>query len=160
MPCLYLTHNNSQIFVRVGIIDPAAFNPAAGPVQMGSLPPPRMFNALVDTGAQKTMISANVVNALSLVPRGQISVQGVGHNVTYHNGYLFHVAFTLPLLGPVAQGMTVPPGQAALLICVHPTPIYGAELPAAVGLDVLLGMDILSSGSLKIEGNGQYSFSF
>lgn len=43
---------------------------------------------------------------------------------------------------------------------VNPTVIAGGELPLSHGFDVLLGMDILSSGSLKIEGNGQASFSF
>ena len=117
-----------------------------------------MFRALVDTGAQKTMISTNVVTTLNLTPRGQIGVQGVGPSVTYHNGYLFHVGFTIPLLTP---GQTIAPGTPMQFMAfVHPTPIYGAELPATIGFDVLLGMDILSSGSLKVEGNGHFSFSF
>jgi predicted aspartyl protease len=113
-----------------------------------------MFIALVDTGAQKTMISSRVVNTLGLQPHGKIPVQGVGHTVTYHNGYLFHVAFTLPI---VSQGQIVP---NQLLVFSHPSVIYGAELTATMGFDVLLGMDILSSGSLKVEGSGHFSFSF
>ena len=106
------------------------------------------------------MISSNVVNRVGLKPRGQIPIQGVGPNVTYHNAYLFHVAFTLPITGPAAQGMTLSAGQVPVLVCINPTQIYGAELPVAVGFDILLGMDILSSGSLKIEGSGHFSFSF
>jgi aspartyl protease len=159
MPCLWLQHNNSQLFVNVGIIDPTAFNPAAGPLQVGNFQAPPMFRALVDTGAQKTMISTNVVNTLRLTPRGQIPVQGIGPNVTYHNGYLFHVAFTLPIAGPAAP-VNLPAGQMQVLICINPVQIYGAELPVGIGFDVLLGMDVLSSGSLKIEGSGHFSFSF
>jgi hypothetical protein len=106
------------------------------------------------------MISPTVVNALRLTPRGQIPVQGVGPAVTYHNGYLFYVAFTLSLIGPAAQGINVPVGQVPVMVFINPTQIYGAELPAGAGFDVLLGMDILSSGSLKIEGSGHFSFSF
>jgi hypothetical protein len=119
-----------------------------------------MFSALIDTGAQKTMISTNVVNALALQAQGQIPIQGVGPNITYHNGYLFHVAFTLPLLAPGQASPTVPGAPFTLLVHINPNVIYGAELPVLAGFDVLLGMDILSSGSLKVEGNGQFSFSF
>lgn len=121
-----------------------------------------MFAALVDTGAQKTMISTNVVNALGLQAQGQIPIQGVGPNITWHNGYLFHVSFTMPVLGPAA--LALPPGQIQLLVHINPNVIYGAELTIPAGaqaaFDVLLGMDILSSGSLKIEGSGHASFSF
>jgi hypothetical protein len=46
------------------------------------------------------------------------------------------------------------------MVHINPVPVYGGELPVGAGFDVLLGMDILSSGSLKIEGSGHYSFSF
>lgn len=154
MPCLWLQHNNSQLFVSLGILDAIAANIAATPPIGGQIASPRMFLALVDTGAQRTMISNNVVNALGLPPQGKIPIQGVGHTVTYHNGYLFHVAFTLPI---IVQGKPVP---NQLAVFVHPSVIYGAELTAVTGFDVLLGMDILSSGSLKVEGSGHFSFSF
>lgn len=162
MPCLWLQHNNSQLFVNVAIIDAAAVNvqavAAGGANQLAT--PPRMFVALVDTGAQKTMISTNVVNALSLQPQGQIAIQGVGPNITYHNAYLFHVAFTMAI-----GGQPVPPaGQRAMIVHINSNVIYGAELTVPPGaqatFDVLLGMDILSSGLLHIGGNGHYSFSF
>jgi aspartyl protease len=157
MPCLWLQHNNSQLFVNVGIIDASAISFAALPATMAPL---QMFRALVDTGAQKTMIMPNVATALKLQAQGQIQVLGVG-GVTWHNWYLFHVAFTIPFL-PHGQPLP-PPGQpVALTIAAHVNPnvIAGGELPLSHGFDVLLGMDILSSGSLKIEGNGQASFSF
>jgi hypothetical protein len=160
MPCLWLQHNSSQLFVNVGILDATKINLAAMPVFGGGTAVPQMFVALVDTGAQATMISSNVVANLNLQPQGKIAIQGVGPNITYHNGYLFHVAFTIPLT-PIPQGL--PPGsqvQVQLAVFILPKAIYGAELTTASGFDVLLGMDVLSSGSLKIEGSGHYSFSF
>ena len=118
MPCLWLTHNNSQLFINVGIID--ALTQKLSWNSMGAnIPPPRMFTSLVDTGAQRTMISTNVVTTLGLKPQGRQQI-------------IFYL----------------------------PEPIYGAELTASLGFDVLLGMDIISKGSLKIEGNGHFSFSF
>lgn len=162
MPCLWLQHNNSQLFINVAIIDAATFNVAGGPIGPQLPGPPPMFAALVDTGAQKTMITTNVVNTLGLQAQGQIPIQGVGPNITWHNGYLFHVAFTMPVVGPAAVAM--PPGQMQLMVHVNPNVIYGAELTAPAGapaaFDVLLGMDILSSGHLSVGANGQFSFSF
>jgi len=116
-----------------------------------------MFVALVHTGAQKTKISTNVVSQLGLQPQGKIPVQGVG-SLAHHNGYLFHVAFTIPVVQP---GQIITPGsQVQIMVFILPAVIYGAELSAIHGFDVLLGMDVLSSGSLKIEGSGHFSFSF
>jgi len=79
-------------------------------------------------------------------------VQGVGPSLTYHRAFLFYVAFVIPM--PNSQ-------QAQSLVYVNPAPIHGAEISAGAGVfDVLLGMDIISTGSLKVEGNGQFSFCF
>jgi hypothetical protein len=158
MPCLWGSHNNSQIFMAVGILDAANVNPASPPVSAAGMPAPAMFKALIDTGAQRTMISPSVVTNLNLVSIGKVPMQGIGPNVTYHDGYLFHVAFVVPILR-AGQPFTVG-GQAQAMVLYQPTPILGAELSIAGGtFDVLLGMDVISTGSLKIEGNGTYSFS-
>jgi hypothetical protein len=78
-----------------------------------------MFQALLDTGAQRTMISTNVVNTLNLTPVGSIPIQGVGDKVSFHNGYLFHVAFVFPMTSPI-------PGAApSRAIYSNLKPIYG-----------------------------------
>ena len=59
---------------------------------------------------------------------------------------LFHVAFTIP------TGLTLA-GQMQVMVFIHPTVIYGAEFTPPSNFDVLLGMDVLSNGSLKIEGS-------
>src|ERR1700730_6429507 len=156
MPCLWGSHNNSQVFLDVGIVDPATIN-VTGMGRFGAgAPPPHMFKALVDTGAQSTMISTNVVRTLNLTPVGKIPIQGVSHSVQHHNGYLFHVAFLFPMLGTI--GLRGAAGQ--MYIYINQKRIYGGELTlTGAGFDVLLGMDIISTGSLKIEGNGTFSFS-
>jgi hypothetical protein len=157
MPCLWGQHNNSQVFLTVGIIDATAINLTGAGRFGASGPLPNMFQALIDTGAQSTMISTNVVRALNLMPIGKRPIQGVGHNVTYHNEYLFRVAFLFPVPTPGQIG--VPSARATAAIYTS-KPIHGAELTfTGVGFDVLLGMDIISTGSLKIEGNGTFSFS-
>src|ERR1700730_12997669 len=162
MPCLWGQHNNSQIFLNVGIVDASAVNLTAAPPFGASFPNPQMFRALVDTGAQRTMISTNVVNALNLTPLGTVQIRGAGHTITRHNSYLFHIAFVIALpsnVGQMAQAGV--PTQA--LAFLNPNPIHGAEIgltSTGGSFDVLLGMDIIATGSLKIEGNGTFSFSF
>ncbi|MCX7362673.1 MAG: hypothetical protein NTV97_12560 [Alphaproteobacteria bacterium] len=114
------------------------------------------FKALIDTGAQRTMISPNVVSTLKLSAVGKIPIGGVGPTVHFHNACLFHVAFVVP---PFGQNLA--PGQAVQSVAfILPQSIHGGEIPNTGGrFDVLLGMDVISHGSLKIEGNGQFSFS-
>jgi hypothetical protein len=74
---------------------------------------------------------------------GKTAIRGIGPLVTYHNAYLFHVAFVV-----------------AGVVHVLPAPVQGGEIGATHGFDVLLGMDVIGVGSLKVEGNGGFSFSF
>jgi hypothetical protein len=160
MPVLWGQHNGSQVFIQVGIIDASTFqgvSVVAGR-QLPTMQNPTLFTALIDTGAQVTMISPVVAQTLGLRPIGQMPVQGVGHAISHHNAYLFHVAFVLPLPSGVAQ---VPGSGINTIIFVMPNPIYGAEITSTGGnFDVLLGMDVIASGSLKVEVSGHFSFAF
>jgi Aspartyl protease len=159
MACVWGVHNRSQIFLDVGIIDAGT----AATITPGPYAPviqnPPIFKALVDTGAEVTMISPDVASTVGLTAIGQIPIQGVGHTMTYHNAYLFHVAFVVPLL---QTGQLAPAGGGAdTMIFMQPHPIYGGEITSSgEDFDVLLGMDVISTGSLAIEGNGTFSFSF
>jgi hypothetical protein len=143
----------------VGIIDASSIDLPLMPGPFnGVIDPPQMFKSLVDTGCQRTMISTNVVARLGLSAIGKAGIQGVGPNVTYHNTYLFYVAFVLPIIIP---GQVVVPGTfVKSIVHILPSPIYGGEITSTSGFDVLLGMDVISFGSLKVEGNGSFSFSF
>ncbi len=134
MPCLWGQHNNSQVFLTVGIIDSASVN-VTGTGRFGaSAPPPNLFQALIDTGAQATMISTKVVTTLSLTPIGKRPIQGVGPNVTYHNEYLFRVAFLFPVLSPHqigvlgARARLIPLSQVGQYLGLEGRSRNGAEL--------------------------------
>src|SRR5712692_6142038 len=157
MPCLWGRHNNSQVFVALLVLDATnvAANPA-NPLAGVTLSNPPLFTALVDTGAEKTMISPNVVTRLGLNPIGKIPILSSGGNIVHLDGYLFHIGFAVPS-SPIGS----PPGAAPQpLLYTLAKPIWGAEIPYTGGsFDVLMGMDIISTGSLKIEGDGTFSWS-
>ena len=160
MPVVWGNHNNSDIYLNVGILDASTFS-LAGPISATPIAAPTMFRALIDTGAQKTMISPNVINTLNLPPLGKILIGGVGPQAHYHNAYLFYVAFVMAVLQP-GQTTIMPGQQMTAVVNISGNPIYGAEIPAAATggqFDVLLGMDILSTGCLVV-GSGIYSFAW
>ena len=156
MPCVWLQHNKSQLFMNVGVLDAShvqdliSTEVSIDDFNIGN----QMFKALVDTGAQKTMVSKAAAEKVGLRPIGTVPVMGVG-GVSQHQNYLFHIAFVLrvQLSGDAREEVAA--------IHTLPDPIEGAELDLeGAGFDVLLGMDILSTGSLAVEGSGTYSFSF
>ena len=70
--------------------------------------------------------------------------------------------FALPL-GPVAPAGLPSPGLPQLQLQVHflQKTIQGCEFHAgSAAFEVVLGMDVLSIGSLVVQGNGTFSFSF
>ncbi len=151
MPCLWLQHNKSQIFLNVGIVDANTVVDLVG----GNRPDIQnnMFTALLDTGAQVTAISKRAADKLGLRPIGKVPIQGVG-GLSYHNNYFFQVAMVIPIGEQNA-------GKIELAVHIFHKPIEGVELNIAGDqFDVLLGMDIISNCSLAIEGNGTFSLSF
>jgi len=160
MPVITGRHNNSDIFLDLGIIDADAIDITDPTKQLTHIPTPNMFRALVDTGAQKTMISPRVIAALNLTPRGRILVSGVGPTAHYHNGYFFHVAFVVPMIPP---GTVIPPNvptTVQAVVHINTQVIYGGEIPSTGGsFDVLLGMDILATGLLTVQA-GHFAFAY
>lgn len=112
-----------------------------------------VFNALIDTGAQSTCITSVAAEKVGLVPVGKVPIRGVS-GLQYHNNYLFKVGF--------AFGMAANQREVQVTsVHVFDKPIEGAELNVGSStFDVLLGMDIIGMGSLKIDGDGSFSFSF
>lgn len=157
MPCVWLPHNNKQLFINVAIVAPAVIDAVNQNKDPGRV---EMFKALVDTGATSTCITKAVADKVGLVPIGKVPVHGVA-GVSYHNNYLFHVGFTfqqpLPVGTEVDAKAPKPKWNAHFLA----DPIQGAELKiGGDAFQVLLGMDVIASGALVVNGNGSASFSF
>jgi Ni,Fe-hydrogenase III small subunit len=156
MPCIWSRHNTSQLFITVAII-PA--NSIGGVI---SVPiNPCMAVALVDTGATTTGLSHACANRAQLSPVGKIPIHGVGGTV-HQNSYLFHLGFPLALPpGVLIPGVPAPsPGQQAIQLSVLEKVIQGCEFHAPPNFEVLLGMDVISTGTLVVQGDGNFSFSF
>lgn len=157
MPCIWGQHNGSQLFLIVTIL-PVTTNAAPGvPLQT----PLNPYRALVDTGATTTCLSQSCASAIGLVPISKVNVHGVGGPVA-QNCYLFRLGFPLavPAVGIPINAPPPAPGQQQVALHIVNNPIQGCEFSAGLGFDVLLGMDVLGQGSLVVQGNQTFSFSF
>lgn len=151
MPCLWLQHNKRQIFLNVAILRPDDLLAEARGLAASA---PNTFSALLDTGATCTCITKRVAESVGLLPIGKVPIHGVS-GLSYHNNYLFCVGF------PVSRQDYADPRQQVMETHIADVQVQGAELVIPGGeFDVLLGMDILSTGSLAVEGSGTFSFSF
>ena len=149
MPCIWGRHNNSQVFLNVAIFEDGIID-RLQPDQSLTM---HVFSALIDTGAQSTCVTRAVAERVGLTPIGKVPIRGVS-GLSYHNNYLFRVGFAF---GTAGEQNTVTPSHVHI---VDQT-IQGAELNIRSDrFDVLLGMDIIGIGSLKIDGDGSFSYSF
>jgi hypothetical protein len=153
MPCIWGRHDKSQVFVDVVIAEDAFADRLFAADGSNPQTPLHVYRGLIDTGAQSTCISRKVVEELQLAPIGRIPIRGVS-GIRDHNFYLFRVGFEFE--APSRQ-----PGVKQVTVHIVESPITAVELGAEDGdFDVLLGMDIIGLGSLKIDGDGSFSFSF
>lgn len=132
MPCIWGRHDGSQVFLGVAIVEDSFVDhpPVGGTsVETTSF---NVYRGLLDTGAQSTCITSRVAREVGLAPIGKVAIHGVG-GLSYHNNYLFKVAFALKL---AAIGDELPQGR----LHVVDKPIEGVELAVDGGnFDVLLG---------------------
>ncbi len=149
MPCL-----SGRFQYPGGLIIPVVVLPVGavtgGPAISGQVL--HGFSALVDTGATQTCISTKVVNDVGLTPKGKRPMVSASHTVTA-NTYLFSVGFPMGI-APDPRGTVS--GNISIFHAID-----GMEFNAGgAQFDVLLGMDVLSRGSLKIDFDGHFSFCF
>jgi hypothetical protein len=157
MPCIWGQHNNSQLFCPVAILPP---NAPAVVAAGGHFPGPvHVVPALVDTGATVTGIASTLAARLQMQPIGKVSVHGVG-GIQAHNSHLFVVAFPFALPPGASPPPSAPAGQPPIQLQILHKLIQGCEFPGGANFEVLLGMDVISTGSLVVQGNGTFSFSF
>ena len=102
------------------------------------------LKALIDTGATNTCLTPSAVEQLDILPVGMVEVMGI-HGVEVVKQYCFQLGFM-----DYKQEMKIftNPIEGTLL---------GIENP---GFDVLLGMDVISQGTLWVRPNGDWSFEF
>ena len=96
------------------------------------MPSPFVGWGIIDTGATVTMIGTNVVSHLNLVAIGQTRVDAVGG---LRDAYLY--GFKIQLVAGLEMN------------CL---PGIGCDLP--LGIDALIGMDLLSKCLLIVNGPG------
>jgi hypothetical protein len=149
MPLVQGKHNGRQAVVTIAIIDAANYKihkASDERVLKGTIP----FRALIDTGATRTMIATRVATRLNLRLVNKLDFAGLG-GISRRNGYLFHVAF-----------YESPPMSVSEVsnIQIFKKAINGGELSDENTFDVLLGMDVLTSGNLHIDKAGTFRFSF
>ncbi len=108
---------------------------------------------MIDTGAQVTSITENAAKKLELEPSGIVGIQGFA-GPSYRNQYIFKIGFVD--LHQTELGYHHP--KFHLL----EKEIEGPEFDCGIDadFDVLLGMDVLSIGTLTIAPNGSFKFTF
>ncbi len=106
------------------------------------------FTALVDTGASRTCISQNVIDRVGMVGKGQIAVGNV-KRTEMHETFLFYVG-----VWPSTDDRSPPP------VFGVGDEILGIDGGDSRFYDVLLGMNIVSRGTLKIDLDGFFELGF
>lgn len=144
MPCLAFAYNPLvgpiiQVAIFPFNFAPASPTPGQSPFNV------TLYNALIDTGASCTCISAKVCADLKLKPIGKQNVGGV-HGTSAANQYQFQVAV------PFGQGQVNPSGTSNVNFFIHST--VGVEVVPSAGFDILLGRDVLCLGSLTMGFDG------
>lgn len=152
MPCIWGKHDRSQAFLNIAILGQELIERVRASDAAGTPYNLPVFRALIDTGSQATCISREVAAQIGLKPVGKIPIRGVA-GVSYHNNYLFLVGF--PIGAAQSTG-----GDSTMNLHISTQPVEGIEMTVGGDFDVLLGMDIIGLGSLKIDGDGSFSFSF
>ena len=104
------------------------------------------FNALLDTGAQITAISPNVVEKLGLVPIGTLGLTVASGQTVPTFQYRARVDI------PIQYAQAVPEGGSDSFVTGKELLVAGLTYEPD-GYDVLLGMDLLGIFHVTIYGN-------
>lgn len=152
MPDIVGSHNCRQVFTPVILLPVERFEDQLDPGWLSKPASMQVATALIDTGAEGTSITARGAKKLKLEPAGTMGVQGFG-GPKQHNYYIFKVG--LVDLRREESGFQSP--QFHLI----DEEITGAEFDNGdADFDILLGMDILSRGTLTVSCTGNFKFSF
>ncbi|MGE3292319.1 MAG: aspartyl protease family protein [Geminicoccaceae bacterium] len=112
-----------------------------------------LYTALVDTGASCTCVSKRVISEIGLVPHTKVTMVSASSNHDV-NAYYFIVGIPIFLASS-------PMGSVSGKMHMFNEPVQGMELLNPTGrFDVLLGMDVIGRGSLKLDHDRHFSFCF
>jgi hypothetical protein len=153
------THDGRTVILSIAIIDKSKrlSHIKSGKELLSGVKP---YRALIDTGATTTMITTKVVKELNINPVTEMPIRGI-HGVENRFFYLFHIGFYGNLITrEVLEKKSIDTTKEVHSMYVYPKDILGAELSDQPNFDVLLGMDVLSTGTLHIDRDGSFSFSF
>jgi hypothetical protein len=106
------------------------------------IPPFIRINALIDTGTDVTAVTPAALAPLSLTPSGAVQTITAGGKVVVN---YYEVSLTI-----LRAGSTFAPAWA------HGMWTITEFLHSAPGLDVLVGMDLVSEGLLIVDGPNQH----
>lgn len=137
MPCLSALFDPSiGPVITIGILPPGIIAPATVPV-----PPPIMFQALIDTGASVTCISPAIAQTVRLRPIGMRPMISATHSVPV-NVYLVDLILDFGTHGLLSRSSQV------------------MEFAPAAGspFQVLVGRDIICRGTFTMSFDGHFTF--
>lgn len=150
-------HHGRAAYVQVAILEAAKYvehKQSQNPVFYGA----RSWRALIDTGATSTMVTRGLASALDLQPATKLPYRNKD-GLIWTTAYLFHVAFFGPRL---SLGHESPEDGESLVdrLRVLKKVITGGEIEDQGSFDVLLGMDVITTGQLTIKADGTFDFVF
>ncbi|MCY4158102.1 MAG: retroviral-like aspartic protease family protein [Bacteroidetes bacterium] len=128
MPPFLAEIENNQAIIKAAVGRPGSLNNMQG------------YDALLDTGAQSTLVSQKVVDELGFIPIGSDSIRTVEGNIVTTKKYHINVGILVQFGSNdiVGTGFT----------------INVASLPfQPANFDVLLGMDLISRFHMTFWGN-------
>ena len=139
---------DGRIRIKVGIRPFQAYEPVGGPSIAVDL---NYYEctALVDTGARRTCVTERVVQAIGLKRKGRAEIWNIKRSES-HWTYLFHVAIWPDPVDAFTPSCPFGIGPE----------IEGIDVGNNYFFDVLLGMDIISQGSLHLERDGSFVMAF
>jgi len=106
------------------------------------------------------MLSPRIIFDLNLTPIGSSKFRGI-HGVAERFVYLVHIVFYGDRVSKkFLKQRTIVTDKIVHKAYIIPTPIEVGEIEQQLHFDVLLGMDVLKTGSLRVDSDGTFSFSF
>ena len=157
MPFVEGTHDGRQAIINVAIIDAGRYKEHKESKNL-VLPGVNPYRAVIDTGATSTMITTRVVKEMGLQLFNSKLFRIADGKEAWRPGYLFRVAFYGP---PVPNGDSEEDGISQVnTIYPYARGINGGEINNGLPFDVLLGMDIISTGDLIFRKDFTFRFDF